>query len=57
MKINAFADAGKTNPNKTNFRKAKMKVNLFATKDYENEPAFKLRKNKPNQSQFLPYLF
>jgi penicillin-binding protein-related factor A (putative recombinase) len=39
--------------NKANFRKAKMNENLFAAKDYENETAFRLRKYKPKQSQFL----
>jgi hypothetical protein len=37
--------------NKPNSRKAKMNENLFATKDYENETAFRLRKYKPNQTQ------
>jgi len=30
--------------NKPNFRKAKMNETLFATKDYENETAFRLQK-------------
>jgi len=38
--------------NKPNFRNAKMNENLFATKDYENETAFRLQKYKPKQSQF-----
>jgi len=38
--------------NKANFRNAKMNENLFATKDYENETAFRLQKYKPKQSQF-----
>jgi len=38
--------------NKANFRSAKINENLFATKDYENEIAFRLRKYKPKQSQF-----
>jgi hypothetical protein len=42
----------KQSQNKPNFRKAKMNENLFAAKDYENETAFRLRKNKANQSQF-----
>jgi len=37
--------------NKANFRKAKMKLNSYSTKDYENETAFGLWENKPNQSQ------
>ena len=32
---------------------AKMNANIFITKDYENETAFRPQKNKPNQSQFL----
>ena len=43
----------KQSQNKANFRKAKMNENLFATKVYENETAFRLQKYKPNQSQFL----
>ena len=39
--------------NKPNFRKAQMNLNFYSTKDYENEIAFRLRKYKPNQSQFL----
>jgi len=38
--------------NKANFRNAKMNENLLATKDYENETAFRLQKYKPKQSQF-----
>ena len=37
---------------KPNFRKAKMNANVFVTKDYENETAFRPQKNKPKQSQF-----
>jgi len=40
--------------NKPNFRKAKMKLNFYSAKDYENETAFSLRENKPNQTQFQP---
>jgi len=47
--------------NKPNFRKAQMNVNSFITKDYENDNAFRLPKNKPNsnpnkanQTQFQP---
>ena len=39
--------------NKPNFPKNKMNANAFSQKDYENETAFRLRKYKPNQSQFL----
>jgi len=38
--------------NKANSRNDKMNGTLFAAKDYENETAFKLRKYKPNQTQF-----
>ena len=37
--------------NKPNFRKAKMNVNFYSTKDYENVPRRRTRKNKPNQTQ------
>jgi hypothetical protein len=30
-----------------------MDVNIYLTKDYENETAFRPQKNKPKQSQFL----
>ncbi len=44
--------------NKANFRNDKMNTTFFLTKDYENETAFRLHENKPNQTQFeaLPYL-
>ena len=42
----------KQSQNKPNLKKAKMDVNLFATKDYENETAFRLQKYKPKQTQF-----
>ena len=29
-----------------------MNVNLYVIEDYENETAFRLQKNKPNQTQF-----
>jgi len=38
--------------NKANFRKAKMNINLYLTMAYKNETAFRVRKNKPKQSQF-----
>jgi hypothetical protein len=31
-----------------------MNVNLYVIEDYENETAFRLQKNKPNQTQFKP---
>ncbi len=37
-----------SNPNKPNFRKAKMNVNLTLTKDYRKKDDFAVRKNKPN---------
>ena len=47
---------GKIMKNKANFRKAKIGVNHFFTKDYVNRPAWRIEKNKPNQSQFsCPY--
>ena len=39
--------------NKANFGKTKMNLRYYSTKDYENKTAFELRKNKPNQTQFL----
>jgi hypothetical protein len=38
----------KQSQNKTNFRKAKMNVNLLITKDYRKNDDFAVRKNKPN---------
>jgi hypothetical protein len=40
--------------NKPNFRKAKINPTFFYTKGYDNDTAFSLRQNKPNQTQ-LPY--
>jgi len=37
-----------SNPNKPNFQKAKMNVNLTLTKDYIKKDDFVVRKNKPN---------
>ena len=37
-----------SNPNKPNFQKAKMNVNLTLTKDYRKKDAFAVRINKPN---------
>ena len=37
-----------SNPNKPNFRKAKMNVNLTLTKDYRKKDDFSVRINKPN---------
>ena len=38
--------------NKPNFRKARMNVSSFITKDYRKNDAFAVQKNKPNQTQF-----
>jgi len=38
--------------NKPNFQKAKMNLNLYSTKDYENESRLQKPKNKPKQTQF-----
>jgi hypothetical protein len=38
--------------NKANFLMAKMNATFVRTKDYENNNAFSLRENKPNQTQF-----
>ena len=40
----------KTNPNKPNFRKAKMNINSLITKDYRKKDDFAVRKNKPNSN-------
>ena len=37
-----------SNPIKPNFRKAKMNVNSFITKDYRKKDDFVVRINKPN---------
>jgi len=37
--------------NKPNFQKAKMKLNFYSAKDYENKPRLQKPKNKPNQTQ------
>ncbi len=34
--------------NKPNFRKTKMNLNFYPTKDYENDNTFRLPENKPN---------
>jgi len=36
--------------NKPNFQNTQMNVNLYNTKDYNNETAFRRRKNKPNSN-------
>ena len=42
---------------KADFRKAKMNLNFYLTKDYENVPLRRRGENKPNQSQFQTGLF
>ena len=37
-----------SNPNKANFQKAKMNVNLYFIEDYKKNDAFLVRINKPN---------
>ncbi len=37
-----------SNPNKPNFKRAKMNVNSFITKDYRKKDDFVVRINKPN---------
>ena len=39
-----------SNPNKPNFRKAKMDVNLYIIEDYRKKDDFAVRKNKPNSN-------
>jgi len=50
QKKRRFRSPKKQTQNKPNFRNAKINENLFATKDYENETAFRLRKYKPNSN-------
>jgi len=48
MKKNAAKGYKKTKPKQTQFlQRPKMNVNAFLQKDYENETAFRPRKNKP----------
>ena len=42
--------------NKPNFRKAKMNVNAFSQKDYENETTFRPKKTNPNKPNSPPIL-
>jgi len=43
-----YKNKPKTNPNKPNFRKAKMNVNLYVIEDYRKKDDFVVRINKPN---------
>jgi len=54
QKKRRFRSPKKQTQFKPNFLKAKMNVNLFATKDYENKSDFKLQKNKPNSNPIKP---
>ncbi len=38
--------------NKANFREGQINASSLITKDYENESAFRVQQNKPNQTQF-----
>jgi len=42
--------------NKPNFQDAQMNVNIYYTKVYKNETAFRRRKNKPNSNPIKPNL-
>ncbi len=48
---NANKNKANSNPIKPNFRKTKMNLNFYPTKDYKNEPLRRRRENKPNQTQ------
>ncbi len=65
MKIRHLVNTGKTNPiqsqykanqsqYKPNFRKARMNLNFYLTKDYENKWQWRVRKNKPNSNPIKP---
>ncbi len=58
MKMITPSDSLKTNPirtqNKPNLRKAKMNINFYYTKDYENDNTFRLPENKPNTNPNKP---
>ncbi len=58
MKMKPLSGSNKTNPIQTqscpppaDSKKPKMNVNLYVIEDYENETAFRLEQNKPNQTQ------
>ena len=42
--------------NKPNFRKSQMNANIYYIKAYNNETAFRRRKNKPNSNPIKPNL-
>jgi len=42
--------------NKPNFQDAQMNVNIYYTKTYNNETAFRRVKNKPNSNPIKPNL-
>ncbi len=51
--MTTHSDSLKTNPIKPNFRRARMNINSLITKDYRKKDDFAVRKNKPNQTQFV----
>jgi len=53
MKKNAAKGYEKTKPKQTQFLQSpKMNANLFTTKDYENETAFRPKKTNPIKPNF-----
>ena len=57
MKKNVAKGYEKTNPKQTQFlQKPKMHANLYITKDYENETAFRPKKTNPNKPNSKPAL-
>ena len=53
MKKNADKGPKKTKPKQTQFPKwPKMNVNLYVTKDYENETTLRPKKTNPNKPNF-----
>ena len=40
--------------NKPNFRKTKMKLSAYLTRDYKNKPSFGFWQNKPNTNPIKP---
>ncbi len=52
QKKRRFRSPKKQSQNKPNFRKARMNLNFYSTKEYENVPLRRRGENKPNQTQF-----
>ena len=44
----------KTNPNEPNYKKTKMNVTSYITKEYENKSNWAICENEPKQTQCLP---